>query len=125
MTIESFIGLSQGDVTHPTGVLGLPGCSRAFLKGSIRIVTIATIILLAILVPSFDTVMALLGSAMAFSICIILPLAFHLKIFGKEIGAKERFFDWFLIVICSVMAIIGTVWVFLPRDVRERLDDVS
>lgn len=66
--------------------------------------------------------MALMGSAMAFSICIILPLAFHLKIFGKEIPRKERFMNWVLIVVCSVMAVIGTVWVFIPRDMRERMD---
>lgn len=73
------------------------------------------IVLLAILVPSFDRIMALMGSVMCFSICIILPLAFYLKIFGKEISRKERILDWFLIVSCSMMAIIGTVWVFLPK----------
>lgn len=59
---------------------------------------------------------------MAFSICIILPLAFHLKIFGKDIGPKEKALNWFLIVVCSIMAVVGTVFVFVPRDVRERLD---
>lgn len=52
---------------------------------------------------------------MCFSICIILPLAFHLKLFGKEMGRKEKLLNWALIVVCSVMSIIGTVWVFLPR----------
>ena len=66
--------------------------------------------------------MALMGSAMAFSICIILPLAFHLKLFGKELGIKEKVLNWFLIVISSVMAVIGTVWVFLPKQTRERMD---
>ena len=66
--------------------------------------------------------MALMGSAMAFSICIILPLAFHLKLFGKELGTKEKVLNWFLIVISSVMAVIGTVWVFLPKKMRERMD---
>ena len=62
---------------------------------------------------------------MAFSICIILPLAFHLKIFGKDIGAAERVLNWFLIIVCSIMALVGTVWVFLPKELRQRLDDVS
>jgi vesicular inhibitory amino acid transporter len=70
---------------------------------------------LAILCPSFDRVMALMGSAFCFSICVILPLLFYLKLFGKDVSVKERIFDWFLIVICTVMAIIGTVWAFLPR----------
>lgn len=69
--------------------------------------------------------MALMGSAMAFSICIVLPLAFHLKLFGKELGMKEKALNWFLIVVCSVMAVIGTVWVFLPEEMRERMDGVA
>ena len=69
--------------------------------------------------------MALLGSAMAFSICIILPVAFHLSLFGHEISPKEKALNWFLIVICSIMAVVGTAWVFLPKHVRERLDGVA
>ena len=80
------------------------------------------IVLLGVLVPSFDTIMALMGSAMAFSICIVLPVAFYLKLFAKEISRKEKVLDWFLIVVCSIMGIIGTVWVFLPKRVRERMD---
>lgn len=68
--------------------------------------------------------MALSGSAMAFSICIVLPLAFHLKLFEKDLGVKEKVLNWFLIVVCSAMAIIGTVWVFLPKQMRERMDGV-
>lgn len=60
--------------------------------------------------------MALMGSALCFTICIILPLAFYLKLFGNEISMKERVLDWFLIVICSIMAVVGTVWAFLPKD---------
>lgn len=122
ITLESFIGLSPGNVPRTTGLFGLPSYTRGFIKAFIRVFTIAVIVILAILVPSFDTVMALMGSAMAFSICIVLPLAFHLKIFGKEIPKKERALNWFLIVTCSVMAVIGTAWVFIPKDMRERMD---
>ena len=83
---------------------------------TIRIGTLIVIIIIAILFPSFDRIMALMGSALCFTICIILPLAFHLKIFGKKISMKERMLNWILIVICSVMAIVGTVWAFLPKD---------
>ena len=91
----------------------------------IRVLTLAVIILIAILVPSFDIIQALTGSSMAFSICIVLPLAFHLKMFGKELGMKEKVVNWFLIVVCSIMAVLGTVWVFLPRQMRERMDGVA
>ena len=103
----------------------MPGYARGILKCIVRAFNIVVITLLAILVPSFDTIMGLLGSAMAFSICIILPLAFHLKLYSDSIGIKEKALNWFLIVISSIMAIIGTAWVFLPTHVRERLDGLA
>jgi vesicular inhibitory amino acid transporter len=60
--------------------------------------------------------MALMGSSLCFTICVIMPLSFYLKIFGKDISLRERILDWFLIITCSIMAIIGTVWAFLPKD---------
>ena len=120
--IENLVGLDPQEIPRASGLLGLSGYTRGVLKFAIRIFTVAVIILIAVLVPSFDVIMALMGSAMAFSICIILPLAFHLKLFGKELGIKEKVLNWFLIVISSVMAVIGTVWVFLPKQTRERMD---
>lgn len=49
-------------------------------------------------------------------------MTFHLKLFYKEIGRAERALHWFLIVFCTVLAVIGTVWVFLPKKVRHVLD---
>ena len=103
----------------------MPGYTRGILKCIVRIFNIVVITLLAILVPSFDTIMGLLGSAMAFSICIILPLTFHLKLYSDSIGIQEKALNWFLIVVSSIMAIIGTAWVFLPKHVRERWDGVA
>ena len=124
-TVERFFGLDSRQVSQSSGLVGLSGYTRGFLECGIRILTVVVIVVLAILVPSFDSVMALLGSAMAFSICIILPLAFHLKLFGNEIGKTEKALNWFLIVICSIMGIVGTVWVFLPKHVRENLDRMA
>jgi vesicular inhibitory amino acid transporter len=66
--------------------------------------------------PSFDRIMALMGSCLCFTICIILPIAFYLKIFGNEVPVRERIFDWVLLIISSIMALVGTVWVFLPKE---------
>jgi vesicular inhibitory amino acid transporter len=41
---------------------------------------------------------------------------FYLKIFGKEVSWKERLLDYFLIVVCSILATVGTVWAFLPKS---------
>ena len=45
-----------------------------------------------------------------------LPLAFYLKLFGKEISAREKAFDYFLIIVCSILSLVGTVWAFLPKS---------
>ena len=116
VTIEFSCGLHARSASAMPGILGLPGYSRGLLKCSIRVLLIVVITLLAVLVPSFDVVMALMGSAMCFNICIVLPLSFYLKIFGSEISRKERVFDWFLIIVCLVLAIMGTVWAFLPKS---------
>jgi vesicular inhibitory amino acid transporter len=83
-------------------------------KVLIRIFVLVLIVFIAIVFPSFDRIMALMGSLLCFTICIILPLAFYLKIFGSEISLSERIFDWFLVIVSSVMAIVGTTWAFLP-----------
>lgn len=70
----------------------------------------------AILFPDFDSIMALMGSALCFTICIILPVAFYLRIFGTDIPLKERILNWVLIISCSGMAVVGTVWAFLPKE---------
>ena len=115
-TVEIAAGLDVRALSSSTGMVGMSGFTRGLLKFGIRIMTVIVITIIAILVPSFDRIMALMGSALCFTICIILPLAFYLKLFGHEISLKERVVDWFLIVICSIMAVIGTVWAFLPKS---------
>jgi solute carrier family 32 (vesicular inhibitory amino acid transporter) len=90
--------------------------TRGVFKILIRVLVVLLIVVIAIVFPDFDSIMALMGSALCFTICIILPVAFYLKIFGKDVSLKERIFDWFLIISCSIMAIVGTVWTFLPKD---------
>ncbi|RMZ87000.1 hypothetical protein DV736_g5772, partial [Chaetothyriales sp. CBS 134916] len=76
-------------------------------------------LILAIAFPSFDSIMALMGSALCFTICVTMPIAFHLKIFNREaneIQLTERIVDWGLVVVCSTLAIIGTVFAILPKE---------
>ncbi|PYH40673.1 putative transporter [Aspergillus saccharolyticus JOP 1030-1] len=89
---------------------------RNALKAAIRIAVVVFIVFMAVLFPSFDRIMALMGSALCFTICIILPLAFHLKIFGKDISPRERLLNWFVLVISSILALIGTTWSFMPQE---------
>lgn len=90
-----------------------------FLRGLVKVFTVGLIVGLAIVFPAFDRIMAFLGSFLCFSICIIFPLAFYLKIFGDQISRRERILDWFLLITSCILATVGTVWVFLPRELID------
>lgn len=69
--------------------------------------------------PDFDSIMALMGSGLCFTICIILPISFYLKIFSSEdnaINTFERILGWFLVIVCIILAIFGTVFAILPKE---------
>lgn len=82
----------------------------------VRVFVVVMIVVLAVIFPSFDRIMAFLGSFLCFTICIIFPLAFYLKIFGKEISRGERILDWALLVLSCILAAVGTIWAFLPQE---------
>jgi solute carrier family 32 (vesicular inhibitory amino acid transporter) len=114
-TMEILLGLDPR-ASPEARLANAPKFTRDMIKGAIRFFSIFVITVLAIIVPSFDKIMALMGSALCFTICVIMPLSFYLKLFGKDISLKERILDWVLIIVCSVLAIIGTVSAFLPRE---------
>ena len=113
--IESFTGSNAQNISDAPPLTGLSSWSRGILRISVRAGVIVIFVIIAIIFPAFDSIMAFMGSSLCFTICVILPLLFYLKIFGKQIGTTERIFDWFLIVVCSILASIGTVWAFLPK----------
>ena len=113
-TIEVLTGLDGRAVSDNPSLIGFSGMSRGLLRVTIRVLTMVIFVAMAIVFPFFDRVMALLGSAMCFTICVILPLLFYLRIFGRDIPLKERILDYVLIVVSAVLAVVGTVWVFLP-----------
>lgn len=80
------------------------------------VVTNIVFVGIAIVVPGFDRIISFVGSALCFTVCIILPLLFYLKIFGDEVSRREKILDWFLIIISSIMAILGTIFTFIPND---------
>ncbi|KAE8306650.1 transmembrane amino acid transporter protein-domain-containing protein [Aspergillus transmontanensis] len=115
-TVEVLCGLGPHVCLAPENSKSIRVTIRQSLQAIIRLLVVAVIVLMAILCPSFDRIMALMGSALCFTICIILPLAFYLKIFGQEISRKEWFLDWLLLLISTALAIVGTAWAFLPEN---------
>ncbi len=85
------------------------------MKAIFRILIALIAIVLAIVVPSFETIAALLGGFYGFLICVIMPIGLHLKIFHGQIPKRQVVLDWFYIGVSAILAIVGTVWEFLPR----------
>ncbi|KAK5134824.1 hypothetical protein LTR08_006056 [Meristemomyces frigidus] len=115
-TLELFLGLDARAMADSTTLNGLSGATRGIMKITVRILCTVIFVILAILIPQFDTIMSLLGSVACFTICIILPCAFHLKLFGKELTRAHRMLDWTLIVVSSVFAVVSTAFNFIPKD---------
>lgn len=120
-TMEHICGLGPREVPSSDSLTGMSGFSRGLVKCGVRIFVTLAVMAIAILCPSFDRVMALMGSTFCFTICVILPVSFYLRIFGKEISRTELIIDWILIAGCAVLAIVGTVWAFLPSAVTGAL----
>jgi vesicular inhibitory amino acid transporter len=115
-TLEILCGVDPRALAQASSMVGMSGFNRGLLKIGIRVFTCMIFVAIAIVFPSFDRIMTLLGSVCCFMICIILPLAFHLKLFGSEIGRTEWWANWVLIVVCSIMAVVSTVFACLPKE---------
>lgn len=70
-TIEVVFGLRQQVVAEETPLVGLSSSSRGLLKALVRVLTLLVFLGIAILFPSFDTIMAFMGSALCFTICVM------------------------------------------------------
>ncbi|KAI9704691.1 MAG: hypothetical protein M1820_005439 [Bogoriella megaspora] len=117
-TLEILLGLDARVLSVSTQAThGLSNFSRGLLKVVIRVTTNVIFVLLAILVPSFDRIMGIMGSVACFTICIILPLAFHLKLFGSEMRRSRWWGEVALIGLCAILAVTGTVGACLPKEV--------
>lgn len=70
-TAEVLLGLHTQSVAAPTaGMLGLDMSVRGALKIVVRVGVIALFLVMACLFPAFDTIMAFMGSALCFTICV-------------------------------------------------------
>ncbi|KAF8539089.1 transmembrane amino acid transporter protein-domain-containing protein [Trichophaea hybrida] len=116
-TCEILLGVDARSLAYSESAIGMTSLTRSIIRAAIRIIINIIFVIIAILFPSFDVIMSFLGNALCFSVCVILPLMFYLKIFGNEVSTKERVFAWFLIVVCSILGVVGTVFAFIPKEI--------
>ncbi|CAK7232111.1 hypothetical protein SBRCBS47491_008155 [Sporothrix bragantina] len=112
-TVEVLTGMHQPPVSDSMSSQSLFLYNLA--KIAIRVVTIAMFLLISILIPAFDSIMAFMGSALCFTICVTLPILFHLKLFSHEISKRDKIFQYSVLVLSIILSVIGTVWSFLPK----------
>ena len=113
-TCEFFLGLTKQPQSIALGQRR-SAVTQNILRIAIRLIIMFLFVVLAILVPSFDTVMALLGSLACSLVCVVLPCSFHLKIFGKQLSFREKILDSALIAVFITGGVIGTVCACLPK----------
>jgi vesicular inhibitory amino acid transporter len=115
-TLELFLGLDARTLAPEAATTGLSSLSRGILKFSVRIACVIAFVVLAILVPDFDRIMSLMGAVACFTICIMLPAAFHLKLFGDQLSKWEKSRDWALIVVSGILGLVSTAFNFVPKE---------
>ncbi|KAL2201340.1 amino acid transporter [Corynascus similis CBS 632.67] len=121
-TLELLLGLhrhaaaAEYDYPYASRLVGRGMGFRGAMKVAVRIGVVLLFFGISVLFPAFDSIMAFMGSALCFTICVTLPIAFYLKLFGHEIPAREKAFAFFVIVISVLLSAVGTVWAFLPKS---------
>lgn len=107
-TLDILLGLAPNSI--PPTSSPAPPLRRGLYRAFIRILTVAVPVVIAIVFPDFDRIMAFLGSAMCIVICVILPICYYFKILGHEIRMRERILCWVLLVVGGLCAVVGTLW---------------
>lgn len=90
--------------------------SKSLVVGMVRTFVIFSFVALAIVFPDFDRIIALVGSILCVSVCIILPILFYIKLYDGVISRFERTVDYILLAVFSILAVIGTLWSILPPE---------
>lgn len=100
-TLSSILSLDKPSA-GPIGSF-FKSATQSFIKIAVN----ALFVILAIQFPDFDRVVGILGAAICFLVCIILPCAFYLKLV-RNIRLFEKLILIAAIVLSSVLAVVGT-----------------
>ncbi|ANZ74409.1 BA75_00231T0 [Komagataella pastoris] len=74
-----------------------------------RIAAVVIAITLSVTFNSFSQVLAILGSFICTTICIILPTTFYILLFKDELSYKQKVGFKLVIVVFIILAILGTI----------------
>ena len=69
-TAEVLLGLHPQSMADTSALVGRSSYFRGFMKIAIRILVIFLFLVISILFPAFDSIMAFMGSALCFTICV-------------------------------------------------------
>jgi vesicular inhibitory amino acid transporter len=75
---------------------------------SIKMTLLLLALIVALFVPSFSFLCAMVGMICTMAVSVIFPAAAHLKLFYSELGSWEILMDWIFICVGLVTAILGT-----------------
>lgn len=122
-TLDIMFGLDRVPLSFHgalRGHISLADLATRLLKVFLRIIVVFSFVVFAIVFPDFDRIVALVGSLLCTTICILGPVSFYLKIFGDKVPRAERVFGYVLLVIYGLLAIVGTAWCFLsPETIKH------
>jgi len=88
---------------------------REFIRLSGRTIISFLVVFVAIVFPEFHQVLCLLGSLFSMIICVIFPCMCYSVLYKGRLSPSETIINKIIIVVSSIIAIIGTVWAFIPN----------
>ncbi|MCL7022490.1 hypothetical protein MKW94_018076 [Papaver nudicaule] len=82
---------------------------RTVIRSAAGSLFLIIVLVLAITIPFFATVLGLTGSLVSIFISVILPIAFYLKIFRHRISLASLVIHLIIVAICLVIGIMGVI----------------
>jgi len=93
----------------------LPSGIREIIRLSGRTFISFLVVFVAIVFPEFHQVLCLLGSLFSMIICVIFPCMCYSVLYKGKLSPKEIIINKIIFVVSTFIAIIGTVWAFIPN----------
>lgn len=77
---------------------------------TIKTVVTAVALIVAIYVPSFSFLCALVGMICTMTVSVVFPAAAHLRMFGPKLNVYDKFLDVVFVILGVAMAVVGTYY---------------